>query len=104
MRMLESHNPEAEPRDKSASYQFHEKHREEIERLIAQFREENRAKYPHMRDSNIAILTDIAVNGNRNADRISAIKELNSIFGYNTQNLNINGKLDSEIEVNITNL
>lgn len=57
-----------------------------------------------MRDANIAILKDIAANGTRNADRISAIKELDNIFGYNEHNVSINGKVDSEIEITINNL
>ena len=57
----------------------------------------------HLRDTNIATLNDIALNGN-NKDKLAAIKELNSMCGFNTQNLNLNGKVDSEIEVIITGL
>ena len=93
-----------EEKSRFAGCNFHAQHKDEIEALICKFREENRARYPEMRDSNIALLTEIAVEGTRNSDRIAAIKELDSIMGYNQQNLNLNGKVDSEIEVTITNL
>jgi hypothetical protein len=88
----------------SAGFSFYRSHKEEIDPLIERFRAENRKEYPQIRDNNIAILTEIATEGTRNADRVSAIKELNSMFGYNAQNINVNGRMDSEIEVNITNL
>lgn len=67
--------------------------------------EENRKEYAHLRDENIAILRSIASDhNNRKGDRISAIKELDSIMGYAQQNVNLNGKVDSDIEVTITNL
>lgn len=87
-----------------SGHEFHKRHQKEIDALIEQFRAENRAEYPHMRDNNIAILADIAAGSSSNRDKISAIKELDSIFGFNSTNLNIQGKVDSEIEVNITGL
>ena len=95
---------DASPAGEWGAYHFYRDHKEEIDALIKKFREENRAQYPHMRDANIAILKDIAANGTRNADRISAIKELDNIFGYNEHNVSINGKVDSEIEITINNL
>lgn len=93
-----------EEKSRTSAYNFYQRHKEEMDALIEKFRAENRAEYPHMRDSNIAILTDIAVNGAKDNDRISAIKELDSIMGYNSTNINMNGRMDGEIEVNITNL
>lgn len=103
-KMMDTRDEVSKKDYKSAGWHFHEKHKQEIERMIERFRAENRAEYPHMRDNNIAILSDIAAMGSRDSDRISAIKELDSIMGYNSTNLNLNGKVDSDIEVTITNL
>lgn len=71
--------------------------------LVEQFRAENRKEYAHIRDENIAVLRSISSNPrNKNSDRTAAIKELNHIMGYGSENLNINGKVDSDIEVVIT--
>jgi len=88
----------------SAGYIFYNTHKEEIDKLIEEFRAENRKNYPQIRDNNIAILTEIATGGTRNQDRINAVKELNNMCGYNTQNINVNGKVDSEIEITLTNM
>lgn len=93
-----------EKKSNNAAQCFYRANREKIDKHVEKFRAENRAEYPHMRDNNIALLSEIAVNGDRNSDRIAAIKELNSMCGFNTTNVNLNGKVDSDIEVNITNL
>lgn len=100
--MLEAHGEK--PKTRYVAHEFHKRHAEKVDEYIAQFRAENRKEYPQIRDNNIAILTEIAAEGSRNSDRISAIKELDSIMGYNSTNINMNGRMDSEIEVNITNL
>ena len=69
-----------------------------------EFRAENRAEYPHIRENNIAVLTNIIASSKKDTDRISAIKTLNDMCGFNTQNLNVNGKVDSDIEVVITGI
>ncbi len=91
-------------KDSSRAYEFWRKHKTELEELVAKFRAENREKFSHIRDNNIAILSDIAATSTRNSDRVSAIKELNSMCGFNAQNVNVNGKVDGEIEVTISNL
>lgn len=60
-----------------------------VKDYIKQFREENQANYPQMRDDNIAMLRDMAANGTRAADRLNAIKELNNMMGYNQQNVKV---------------
>ena len=58
-----------------------------------------------MRDNNVAILKDISTDASASrSERISAIKELNHMMGYGTENINVNGKVDSDIEINIANI
>ena len=78
---------------------------EEVQNLIEQFRKENREKYSELRDDNIALLRDISTDDSaKKSDRVAAIKELNHIMGYGTQNVNVNGQIDNEIEINITGI
>lgn len=73
--------------------------RAKTQKLVEQFREENRAAFSHIRDENIAMLRDIAsTESNRKPDRIAAMKELNLMCGFNQQNINVDSKT---IEVNI---
>ena len=68
-----------------------------VKEYIRQFREENREKYSYLREDNIAMLREIAASSKSNRDRVSAIKELNSMCGFNQQNINAN--VDSNIDV-----
>lgn len=72
----------------------------EVEHYIALLREENRKRYAEIRDKNIANLCEIAFNDKTsNKDRIAATKELNSMFGYNSQNINMSGNQTLEIVI-----
>lgn len=93
-----------EEKSRTSAYNFYQRHKKEMDELISKYREENRREYPHMRDDVISILMGIAVNGGRDSDRISAIKELDNVFGFSATNVNLSGKVDGDIEVNITNL
>lgn len=67
---------------------------------IASLREENRKRYAEIRDKNIANLCEIAFSDKTsNKDRIAATKELNSMFGYNSQNINMSGNQTLEIVI-----
>ena len=67
--------------------------RAKTQKLVEQFREENRAAFGYIRDENIAMLRDIAsTEANRKPDRIAAMKELNSMCGFNQQNINVDSK------------
>lgn len=68
-----------------------------VKEYIRQFREENKEKYAYLREDNIAMLREIAASSKSNKDRVSAIKELNSMCGFNQQNINAN--VDSNIDV-----
>lgn len=68
-----------------------------VKKYVQQFREENREKYSYLREDNIAMLREIAASSKSNKDRVSAIKELNSMCGFNQQNINAN--VDSNIDV-----
>ena len=68
-----------------------------VKEYVQQFREENREKYSYLREDNIAMLREIAASSKSNKDRVSAIKELNSMCGFNQQNINAN--VDSNIDV-----
>lgn len=61
-----------------------------VKQYVEQFRQENRKKLVNQRENNIAMLLEIA-SGLKvtNKDKIAAIKELNSMCGYNIQNINI---------------
>lgn len=61
-----------------------------VQKYVEQLRAENRALYADMRDNNIANLASMATDlDTKKSDRIAAIKELNSMFGYNQQNINM---------------
>jgi hypothetical protein len=69
---------------------------------IEKFREENKATYKNLRDINIAILQDIALDpctGKR--DRIAALKELNSMCGYNSTNVNLNADANIVVDLDL---
>lgn len=68
-----------------------------VKEYIQQFREENREKYSYIREDNIATLRNIVASSKSNKDRMTAIKELNSMCGFNQQNINAN--VDSNIDV-----
>lgn len=68
-----------------------------VKECVQQFREENREKYSYLREDNIAMLREIAASSKSNKDRVSAIKELNSMCGFNQQNINAN--VDSNIDI-----
>lgn len=69
-----------------------------IQKYIEEIKAENRAKYGEMRDINIARLNDIADDETtRKSDRISAIKELNNMFGYNSHNINVDANQQIEV-------
>ncbi len=79
--------------------------RQRVKDLIEQFRAENREAFNHIRDENIATLRDIASTAsNRKSDRIAAVKELNSMCGFNQQNINVDSKtIVIEFEEDLTN-
>ena len=78
---------------------------ERVKAIVEQLRKENRERYSEMRDNNVAILKDISTDAEASrSERISAIKELNHMMGYGTENINVNGKVDSDIEINIANI
>jgi len=86
--------------DRSSAYGFYNRHKEKIQAYVAEYQRENREKNAQMRDKNMAILNSIAENPNcGNKDRISAVKELNSMCGLNEQNMNINAKADIELVI-----
>ena len=81
--------------DKSA-YNFF--HKPEVIKQVAAFREENRKELAGLREQNIAILQSISTSlGEKTADRIAATKELNSMCGYNS--ININADVDATVQI-----
>ena len=73
--------------------------RDGVQQLIKKFQEENRKRLAYLRDENIAMLRDIASNeATSKKDRIAAMKELNSMGGFNQQNISV----DSDIDITIT--
>lgn len=72
----------------------------EVQLHIDELRAENRKHYADIRDKNIANLCEIAFDDKtNNKDRIAATKELNSMFGYNSQNINMSGNQTLEIVI-----
>ena len=65
------------------------KHKQ-VQIYVDQFREENRKKLVNQREDNIAMLLEIATGLTaNNRDKVAAIKELNSMCGFNIQNINV---------------
>lgn len=99
---MKSANPEWEPREnetdaKNAYNLFRYK---DVQKYIEQFYEENRKLYANQRDKNIQALNQILEDPTvPRKDRISAIKELNNMFGYNSSTINVNGKANIEVEI-----
>lgn len=61
-----------------------------VKDVIAAYQKEMRETYDQQRDINIALLNNIATDLNQKPSvRISAIKELNNMFGYNYHNVNM---------------
>ena len=80
------------------AYEFF-KHKK-VQEYIEQFRAENRARYEQMRDDNIAMLKSISVDMlSSNRDKISAIKELNQMMGFNTQKIEISKVKEVVVEI-----
>lgn len=74
--------------------------RKDIQKYVEQFYEENRKLYANQRDKNIQALNQILEDPTvPRKDRISAIKELNNMFGYNSSTINVNGKANIEVEI-----
>lgn len=72
--------------------------RKDIQKYVEQFYEENRKLYANQRDKNIQALNQILEDSTApRKDRISAIKELNNMFGYNSSTINVNGKANIEV-------
>ena len=62
----------------------------EVQAYVDQFRAENRKRLINQREDNIAMLLEIATSlGANNRDKVAAIKELNSMCGFNIQNINV---------------
>lgn len=79
---------------------FRQFEKPEIRAYIETLKEENRKKYAEMRDNNISNLYSIATNlDNKTADRIAAVKELNSMFGYNQHNFNVDANASIELVI-----
>lgn len=71
-----------------------------IKKYVDEYYEENRALYDFQRDKNIQALNGIVEDpATPRKDRIAAVKELNNMFGYSSQNLNISGKTEIEVEI-----
>ena len=71
-----------------------------IKKYIKQFQAENRERYSNMRDINIQNLYSISTDlGESTSNRIAATKELNSMFGYNSQNINVDANAAIEIVI-----
>lgn len=71
-----------------------------IQKYLREFEEENARNLANLRQMNIDTLSELAYSGDTNKrDRIAAIKELNSMCGYNSSNVNLNGGLDIEVVI-----
>lgn len=71
-----------------------------VKQYVEQFREENRKQLVHAREENIAMLKDIASSIDSNSkDKVAAIKELNSMCGYNQHNVNVDAKTKIIIDI-----
>lgn len=86
-RWHDMHGKEYKPKSVNNASRFFRTH-PQIMKYVEELKAENRARYPEMRDINVNRLNEIANNG-KASDRIAAIKELNSMFGYNQQNINM---------------
>ena len=61
---------------------------------ISELRSDIAAKCQWSREQSVEILREIALNGDRASDRVAAIKELNSMQGFEApKELNINAKV-----------
>lgn len=79
---------------------YHRFKKEDVRAHIQQFKMDNRERLAELRDENVALLKDISTNPKlSNKDRIAAIKELNSMCGYNQSNLNVSATADIVIEI-----
>lgn len=66
----------------------------EVSERIAELRAELAAASQWTREKSVEILAEIATSGGKNADRVSAIKEINSMHGFNAPiKHDVNGNL-----------
>lgn len=97
-RYLMEHSENVPASLNKCAYEFF-KHKK-VQEYIEQFRAENRARYEQMRDDNIAMLKSISVDMlSSNRDKISAIKELNQMMGFNTQKIEISKVKEVVVEI-----
>lgn len=93
-------NPDWQPSDKDSGNAYNIFRYKDVQKYIEQFYEENRKLYANQRDKNIQALNQILEDPTvPRKDRISAIKELNNMFGYNSSTINVNGKANIEVEI-----
>lgn len=75
-------------------------HKPKVMEYVEELRAENREKYAEIRDNNIATLNEIATNpASKNQERVQAVKELNTMFGYNQANVNVNANQSIELVI-----
>lgn len=99
---MKSANPEWEPGDNNldAKKAYNLFRYKDVQKYVNQFYEENRKLYANQRDKNIQALNQILEDPTvPRKDRISAIKELNNMFGYNSSTINVNGKANIEVVI-----
>lgn len=81
-------NKEIPSSNAKSAYAFFEN--QLVKDYIKKFREENHKLLQSQRADNIAMLLSIATNlKTKDRDKISAIKELNTMCGYNIHNINV---------------
>ena len=74
--------------------------KEEVIKAVHKYYEENRKLYALQRDKNIQALNGVVEDPDcSRKDRIAAVKELNNMFGYNSSNINVNGKANIEVVI-----
>lgn len=97
-RYLMEHGENVPEHVSKCAYEFF-KHKK-VQEYIEQFRAENRAKYPQLREDNIAILKAISVDLlSSNRDKVAAVKELNAMCGFNTQKVEVSAQKELVIEI-----
>lgn len=76
------------PADKQEAFQIFKK--EKTKQFVHEFEEENRKSYESMRDRCIEAVSSIAFDpAASKKDRLTALKELNIMFGFNQTNVNV---------------
>lgn len=72
----------------------------QTQEFVEEYRRELRADYKNMKEKIVGELSEIAFDHEgTKGERTAALKELNSMFGYNNQNVNLNANAD--INVNL---